>query len=673
LGLAVVAVAETGVPKARWMAYMEKDAESRGNPLNKRWAERRFAQLDKNGNGVLDPSERPQEGPSRQQTTVASGGGSAGRPNILWIVTDDQRPDSLACFNRAVYGTSESPLGYVESPKIDRLAEEGVLFTRAICNSPACGPSRGSMHTGRYPFRNGHYQFELTHQFPDFVTPIVHQTLRKQGYSTGVFGKSDSYIYTEVGKFDTTGLFGTKVHFKHDLQSNGFGDIYAGGWSPEGSTEKVMYPDGTIRKYFLRRNEGELTEKDIAEREKTDDEFGIIRADTEGFYSKKLIYGGRNPQPEDKTIDAYIVKEFKSYLENADREYTTCFGTKQQGVPTAEPAMTEVGLRLPHTPVLPPQSFRDRFQKKIYRVPGFSASEVEKLPPQLQQLSKGMRVLGTPEDVSANRAFAPAKFQQAVQDYYAFCAYGDALIGDTVAAFKEYCAKNNQEYLIIYTVGDHGWHLGEQGIETKFSPWRESIHNAAIVVSSDKTKFPAGTVCDDIIEFVDFMPTILAASGINIHDPQYDYIDGYDLAEVLSGKAPKREYALGEINLIYGPRAYMRSDDFAFSMRTRPENAKPKEGTLNKNVKWALECPVEKAELALYDLRKDPLERNNVANDPEYKELAAWFRRKLGNIVLGDGRVECDWDKKNSYKISNFAKGADDKKLDIPARLMPAL
>jgi arylsulfatase A-like enzyme len=279
----------------------------------------------------------------------------------------------------------------------------------------------------------------------------------------------------------------------------------------------------------------------------------------------------------------------------------------------------------------------------------------------------------TPEDVSAKKALTPEETQMAMRDYYAFCAYGDSLIGQAVTEFKEYCAKNNQEYLIIYTVGDHGWHLGEQGIEAKFTPYRQSVHNAAIVVSSDKTKFPAGKVYRDIVEYVDFAPTILAAGGVNIHDQQYDYLDGEDLAEVLAGTAKKREYALGEMNLVCGPRAYIRSEDFAFSMRSRPENVKPKEGSLNENVKWAMECPVEKAELALYDLRSDPLERDNVAGDPEYKELAAWFRTKLGNIVLGDGRVECDWDKKNSYNISTFAEGADDKKLDIPRKLIPKI
>jgi len=45
----------------------------------------------------------------------------------------------------------------------------------------------------------------------------------------------------------------------------------------------------------------------------------------------------------------------------------------------------------------------------------------------------------------------------------------------------------------------------------------------------------------------------------------------------------------------------------------------------------------------------------------------------MGNIVLGDGRVECDWQLPNSYSISNFAGGADEKVLNIPAELIPQI
>ncbi|KAA3658245.1 MAG: hypothetical protein DWQ10_11550 [Calditrichaeota bacterium] len=83
----------------------------------------------------------------------------ASQPNILWIITDDQRADALECYNRATTGKSESPLGYVMSPNTDKLAAEGTMFTNAYNNSPMCAISRASMHLGRYPFRSGHYKF----------------------------------------------------------------------------------------------------------------------------------------------------------------------------------------------------------------------------------------------------------------------------------------------------------------------------------------------------------------------------------------------------------------------------------------------------------------------------------------------------------------------------------
>lgn len=61
-------------------------------------------------------------------------------PNILWIMTDDQRIDSLHC-----YGSS-----WAKSPNIDALAKSGVLFRNAISQSPVCAPTRTSMISGKY-------------------------------------------------------------------------------------------------------------------------------------------------------------------------------------------------------------------------------------------------------------------------------------------------------------------------------------------------------------------------------------------------------------------------------------------------------------------------------------------------------------------------------------------
>lgn len=65
---------------------------------------------------------------------------AADRPNILWLMTDEQRPDSLACYG--------SP--WASSPHIDKLAEDGVLYESAYTPAPVCVPARSCMLTGNY-------------------------------------------------------------------------------------------------------------------------------------------------------------------------------------------------------------------------------------------------------------------------------------------------------------------------------------------------------------------------------------------------------------------------------------------------------------------------------------------------------------------------------------------
>jgi hypothetical protein len=75
--------------------------------------------------------------------------------------------------------------------------------------------------------------------------------------------------------------------------------------------------------------------------------------------------------------------------------------------------------------------------------------------------------------------------------------------------------------------------------------------------------------------------------------------------------------------------------------------------------------------MALFDLRTDPKEQRNLADEVRYQALADFLRNKLGRIVLGDGRVEVDWSQKSVYSVSDFDQGADDKRLSIPPELIP--
>ncbi len=96
--------------------------------------------------------------------------------NILLIMTDQQRYDSLGC-----YGCKA-----VNTPNLDRLASEGVLFENCVVANPICTPSRASMWTGKDLPGHGVYRlYDNLHE--DEVLFPVH--LQKSGYRTGLFGK----------------------------------------------------------------------------------------------------------------------------------------------------------------------------------------------------------------------------------------------------------------------------------------------------------------------------------------------------------------------------------------------------------------------------------------------------------------------------------------------------
>ncbi len=98
------------------------------------------------------------------------------RPNILLIVPDSHRGDSLGC--------SGNPS--VLTPHLDQLAREGVRFTQAITPCAPCMPSRASIMTGRYMRSHGLWMNGVS--LPK-STPTLGALLLDQGYATAAFGK----------------------------------------------------------------------------------------------------------------------------------------------------------------------------------------------------------------------------------------------------------------------------------------------------------------------------------------------------------------------------------------------------------------------------------------------------------------------------------------------------
>jgi uncharacterized sulfatase len=111
---------------------------------------------------------------------------AAARPNVVIILADDMGYGDLGCYGHPRFKT----------PNLDRMAAEGVRLTQFNTPMPFCAPTRGSLLTGRYPFRNGLTtnptpdagpQADLVALGPGEVT--LAQLFQQAGYATGMVGK----------------------------------------------------------------------------------------------------------------------------------------------------------------------------------------------------------------------------------------------------------------------------------------------------------------------------------------------------------------------------------------------------------------------------------------------------------------------------------------------------
>jgi arylsulfatase A-like enzyme len=106
------------------------------------------------------------------------GRGPAARPNLLFIVADDQRFDTLGCAGNPI----------IRTPNVDRLAGEGIRFDRAFVTTPICAASRASILTGTYE-RTHTYTFTKPPLAPALIDISFPVRLRRAGYRTGFVGK----------------------------------------------------------------------------------------------------------------------------------------------------------------------------------------------------------------------------------------------------------------------------------------------------------------------------------------------------------------------------------------------------------------------------------------------------------------------------------------------------
>jgi arylsulfatase A-like enzyme len=122
--------------------------------------------------------------------SILSGFARAEKPNVILILADDMGAHDLGCTGSSFY----------ETPRLDRLAAEGIQFTQAYAACPVCSPTRAALMTGRYPARVKITDYipgarigkllpaDYLHQLPHEEVTVA-EAMKEAGYRTGMYGK----------------------------------------------------------------------------------------------------------------------------------------------------------------------------------------------------------------------------------------------------------------------------------------------------------------------------------------------------------------------------------------------------------------------------------------------------------------------------------------------------
>jgi alpha-L-rhamnosidase len=429
------------------------------------------------------------------------------KPNIIFILTDDQRWDALGIAGNSI----------IQTPEMDALARSGTYFKNAFSTTPICAASRASILTGLYERTHG-YTFQkpkLKQPYADIIYPKI---LKENGYHVGFFGKLGVIIDDANQYFDKS-------------------DFYDRGGS----------------------------------------------ADKRGYFYKKL---------GDDTVHLtrFSGQQAQDFIKNA---------------PAAKPFCLSISFSAPHGH--DPSKEQYYWQKK-----SDSLYKNITIPPPVLGDEKYFNQLPLEVQKGFNRVRwkwrfdTPEKYQQMVKGYYRMITEIDNEIGLIRKQLKE---KGIEDNTIIIVMGDNGYFLGDRQLADKWLMYDASIRIPLIIYDPRTTKTAPITA---MVLNIDITKTVLDLAGIN---------------------APKNYQGMSLVPFIKNGNIHSDRKSILVEHLWKLPDIPSSEGIRTEQWKY-FRYRLIKAPEELYDLKNDPLEKNNLAGVAKYAKLLAKFRKQCEETAL---------------------------------------
>ena len=314
---------------------------------------------------------------------------------------------------------------------------------------------------------------------------------------------------------------------------------------------------------------------------------------------EETIKAGNRPNPyEDVALNDTDYKDGKMALKIKE--------DLQKLKKAGKPFFLTVGFHKPHLPFTAPKKYWDMYDSTKIHLPA-NYSQPASTPKVAFHNSGELRTYhGIPDKGPVSEATA----KKLIHGYYACVSYVDAQLGIIVDELTRLGLDKNT---VIVVIGDHGWNLGDHEMWNKHCNFSSSLSTPLLIKIPKKT---SGQRIKDIVEFIDIFPTLTQLTKL----PLPTTASGESILPLIEKEKRNKNYAISR----WGDGLTVIQDQYYYT-----EWTDSKDNRTNR---------------MMFDHKKDPLELNNVAENPEYAtkvtELSALMRANRGEDFWVDRRTD---------------------------------